>query len=106
MKITDKMFFKNPLTIKPILNTMQVSTHPRVFVHTITVEIIAENEAHCIISFSNEKDKILRMMGVNLKQGTHSIRLDDLGTLTSGAYHLEVRSAEGERLYDIELTKQ
>ena len=100
------MFFKDPLTIKPILNTMQVSTSPRIFVHTVTVEIVAENEGHCIISFSNEKEKILRMMGVNLKEGTHNICLDDLESLTAGTYRLEVRNSDGKSLYKIQLFKQ
>ncbi len=100
------MFIKNPLTIKPILNTMKVSTSSRIFVHTVTVEIVARSEGHCIISFSNKHDKILRMMGVNLKEGRHSIQLDDLGSLTAGSYHLEVRNTEGKCLYDIELLKE
>lgn len=101
------MLSKNTLAIKPYNHTiMQVSTHPQVFVHTVTVEIVAENEAHCIISFSNEKEKILRMMGVNLKEGTHNIRLDDLESLTAGIYRLEVKNSDGKSLYKIQLFKQ
>jgi hypothetical protein len=46
------------------------------------------------------------MMGVNLKEGTHNICIDDLDSLTSGTYRLEVKNSDGRSLYNIQLIKQ
>lgn len=85
---------------------MRISTYPKEFAHTITVEIVADNEGHCIISLTNQKGRIRMMMGVNLTEGVNNIVVDHIGTLENGTYQLLVKNTDAKVLYNTELIKQ
>jgi len=85
---------------------MRISTYPQQFDHSINIEIIAENESHCIISLTNQTGRIRVMVGVNLSQGINNIVVDKVGTLETGLYHLQVKNTEAKILYNTELVKQ
>jgi hypothetical protein len=85
---------------------MRISTYPKKFAHSITVEIVSENDGHCIISLTNQKGRIRMMMGVNLTEGQNNILVDGMGILEVGAYCLEVKNTEAKVLYYTEVIKQ
>ncbi len=85
---------------------MQISSHPREFDRSIHVEIVSDNNDHCIISLINQKGRIRMMMGVNLSEGTNNIVVDHVDGLEMGAYELQVKNIESKVLYHTELIKQ
>ncbi len=85
---------------------MQISSHPREFDDSINVEIVSDNNDHCIISLINQKGRIRMMMGVNLSEGTNNIVVDHVDGLEMGAYELQVKNIESKILYHTELIKQ
>ena len=85
---------------------MRISSYPQQFDHSINIEIIAENESHCIISLTNQKGRIRVMVGVNLSQGLNNIVVDKVETLETGLYRLQVKNTEAKILYYTELIKQ
>jgi hypothetical protein len=85
---------------------MRISSYPQQFDHSINIEIIAENEGHCIISLINQKGRIRMMAGVNLSQGINNIVVDKVETLENGLYHLQVKNTEAKIVYNTELVKQ
>ena len=84
---------------------MEISSYPEKFSNDITVEISADAEDHCIIVLSNQMGRILRMMGVNVKQGKNQIHVDNVQTLESGIYQISVKNTSLNILYSSILTK-
>jgi hypothetical protein len=89
---------------KPRIN-MEIATFPEKFTNDITVEISADSEDHCIIVLSNQKGRILRMMGVNVNQGKNQIHVDNLNALAEGIYQLSVKNTESNILHSSIITK-
>jgi len=85
---------------------MRISSYPQQFDHSINIEIIAEDEDHCIISLTNQKGRIRVMVGVNLSRGINNIVVDKVESLETGLYHLHVKNTEAKVLYNAELIKQ
>ena len=84
---------------------MRISSYPREFAQFIAVEINAGRENDCIITLSNQAGRILKMMGVSLLRGQNNILLNDLETLSTGSYLLEVKDISGNFVYQSELVK-
>ena len=84
---------------------MRISSFPSEFNNRIAVEIIAENEGHCIISLINQKGLVRMMMGVNLNEGNNNIIVDKIDYLEKGPYQLEVKNIDATLLYNSVLIK-
>jgi hypothetical protein len=85
---------------------MRISSYPRQFADEVTVEIRTTADNDCVISLSNQAGKIMRMMGVSLKKGLNNVQVNDLQSLSSGSYLLEVKDLQGGFKYYSELVKQ
>ncbi len=84
---------------------MEISIYPDKFSDNITVEIKADAEDHCIIVLANQMGRILRMMGVNVYQGENQFHVDNLSSLDSGVYEINVKNKNSKLLYSSMLTK-
>ncbi|PWT70984.1 MAG: hypothetical protein C5B59_19055 [Bacteroidetes bacterium] len=84
---------------------MRIQSSPREFNNKIAVEIISENEGHCIISLTNQKGLVRMMMGVNVYEGSNKIVVDKIDYLEEGAYQLEVKNIDSTLLYNSVLIK-
>lgn len=83
---------------------MRISS-PREFNNRIAVEIVTENEGHCIISLINQKGLVRMMMGVNLYEGNNNIVVDKIDYLEEGSYQLEIKNIDATLLYNSVLIK-
>ena len=84
----------------------EVSVYPNPFEQLVTVEITCAEEQDCIILLADaDNDKILRMYGAGLIKGTNMVPLSNLHSLAPGSYHLDVRTSDGETLYQTVLFK-
>jgi hypothetical protein len=84
-----------------------ISVYPNPFDHFVTVEVTCEENQDCILLLADlQQSKIIRMLGAGLTEGTNKILLDGLGSLQTGSYQLDIRTAAGDILYQTLLIKQ
>jgi len=85
----------------------EISVYPNPFDYYIILEITCDEEADCIILLADIKEgRIVRMLGAGLKSGLNRIPLNDLELLTPGTYQLNIKTAEGESIYQTKVFKQ
>lgn len=53
-----------------------------------------------------QNEKIIRMLGAGLVKGLNSIPMQGLRDLQPGTYQLDIKNADGGRIYATQLTKQ
>ena len=88
-----------------ITSNMEIATYPEKFSDDITIEIDTDSEDHCIIVLSNQVGRILRMMGVNVRQGKNKVHFDNVTMLEAGTYQISVKNTNSNILYSSMLTK-
>jgi hypothetical protein len=88
-----------------ITGNMEIATYPEKFSDDITIEISTDSEEHCIIVLSNQVGRILRMMGVNVRQGRNEVHFDNVTMLEAGTYQISVKNSNSNVLYSSMLTK-
>jgi hypothetical protein len=87
--------------------TTEISVFPNPFDHFIILEVTCEEPLDCIILLADlGPGRIVRMMGAGLKPGLNRVSLDDLQSLSPGQYQLDIKTVEGEVLYQTMLIKQ
>src|ERR1700744_35154 len=80
--------------------TTEISVFPNPFIRFIMLEVTCEENMDCIILLSDiTQGKIIRMLGAGLKNGLNRISLDNLHSLDAGQYQLDIKTAEGESIY-------
>ena len=85
----------------------EISVYPNPFDYYIILEITCDEEVDCIILLADIKEgRIVRMLGASLKSGFNRIPLNDLELLTAGTYQLNIKTAEGESIYQTKVFKQ
>lgn len=90
-----------------MLVATDISVFPNPFDHYVGLELTCEEKYDCIILLADLKQsKIVRMLGAGLSSGLNKIPLDNLGPLPKGTYQLDIKSAEGETVYQTMLIKQ
>jgi hypothetical protein len=87
--------------------TTEISVFPNPFDHFIFLEVTCEEPLDCIILLADlEAGRIIRMMGAGLNSGLNRLSLDDLQSLGAGQYQLDIKTVDGEVLYQTMLIKQ
>ena len=87
--------------------TTEISVFPNPFDHFIILEVTCDEPLDCIILLADlGPGRIVRMMGAGLKQGINRVSLDDLYSLGAGQYQLDIKTVDGEVLYQTMLIKQ
>ena len=87
--------------------TTEISVFPNPFDHFIFLEVTCEEPQDCIILLADlGPGKIIRMMGAGLKSGMNRLSFDDLKSLGAGQYQLDIKTVDGEVLYQTMLIKQ
>ena len=87
--------------------TTEISVFPNPFDHFIFLEVTCEEPLDCIILLADlGPGKIIRMMGAGLNSGMNRLSLDDLQSLGAGQYQLDIKTVDGEVLYQTMLIKQ
>ncbi|HUB60890.1 MAG TPA: hypothetical protein VL978_09320 [Puia sp.] len=87
--------------------TTEISVFPNPFEHFIFLEVTCEEQMDCIILLADlGPGKIVRMMGAGLRNGLNRLSLDDLQSLPAGHYQLDIKSVNGDMLYQTMLIKQ
>lgn len=85
-----------------------ISVTPNPFTSRLLIEIEYDHGSHadCIIWMIGQDGKICRMTGVTLENGITSVEMDELGSLSPGQYHLEIKNTEGTPIYSVSLVKK
>jgi hypothetical protein len=87
--------------------TTEISVFPNPFDHFIILEVTCEEALDSIILLADlGLGKIVRMMGAGLKDGINRVSLDDLYSLPAGQYQLDIKTVDGDVLYQTMLIKQ
>jgi hypothetical protein len=87
--------------------TTEISVFPNPFDHFIFLEVTCEEPLDCIILLADlEAGRIIRMMGAGLNCGMNRLSLDDLQSLGAGQFQLDIKTVDGEVLYQTMLIKQ
>jgi hypothetical protein len=87
--------------------TTEISVFPNPFDYFVFLEVTCEEPMDCIILLADlGPGKIVRMIGASMKNGINRVSLDDLYSLPSGNYQLDIKTVAGEVLYQTMLIKQ
>ncbi len=87
--------------------TTEISVYPNPFNYFINIEVTCAENRDCIILLADlQNSKIIRMMGAGLGAGMNKIPLVNLDSLQLGSYQLDIKSAEGDTIYQTMLLKQ
>ena len=85
----------------------EISVYPNPFDYYIILELTCDEEVDCIILLADIKEgRIVRMLGASLRSGLNRIPLNDLELLSAGTYQLNIKTAEGESIYQTKVFKQ
>ena len=85
----------------------EISVYPNPFDYYIILEITCDEQVDFIILLADiNEGRIVRMLGAGLKTGINRIPLNDLELLTPGTYQLNIKTAEGESIYQTKVFKQ
>jgi hypothetical protein len=85
----------------------EISVYPNPFKYFINIEVTCAENKDCIILLADlQNSRIIRMMGAGLGKGMNKIPLADLDSLQLGSYQLDIKSAEGDTIYQTMLFKQ
>lgn len=85
--------------------TTQVNIYPNPFVNNLSLEVLVENHFSAIVQILDQNRKIIKMISWNLKKGTNKTTFEDLDSLPSGEYHLDIKNMDGANLFDTKLIK-
>lgn len=85
----------------------EISVYPNPFNYFINIEVTCAEHKDCIILLADlQNSKIIRMMGAGLGKGKNKIPLADLESLQLGSYQLDIKSSEGDTIYQTMLLKK
>ncbi len=86
--------------------TTEISVFPNPFDHFIFLEVTCDEPFDCVILLADpDAGRIIRMMGAGFNSGLNRVSLDDLRSLESGQYQLDIKTVDGEVLYQTMLIK-
>jgi hypothetical protein len=85
---------------------MIVNTRPNPFISNIIVEIVSDQQAHCIVRLYDQYGKFIRIISWDMAKGRNITMFRDLEDLEDGSYILEAVDASGNSLYKADLLKR
>lgn len=83
----------------------KVTTKPNPFSKSITIDIACDHSRHVIVRLSEMSGRIIRMFGWYLMKGTNITAINDLGSLKSGEYQIDIIDQEGNILSNTPVKK-
>jgi hypothetical protein len=88
--------------------TALISVTPNPFTTVIHIEIESLDTSvnYCIVRLVDLKGKILKMIGVNVEQGSTKVSIDRLKVFPKGEYHLDVLTTDGKKIHSTSLNKE
>ncbi|MBS1915801.1 MAG: hypothetical protein JST87_05960 [Bacteroidetes bacterium] len=88
--------------------TALISVIPNPFTTIIHVEIecLDNNINYCIVRLIDQKGKILKLVGVNVQEGSTKVSIERLKILAKGEYTLDVLTTDGKKVHSMVLTKE
>jgi hypothetical protein len=85
----------------------EIFVNPNPFTRSINIEINCPDRDDCIILLADlQNSKIVRILGAGLSKGVNKIAIEDLHSLETGNYQLDIKNTDGERLYAAKLSKE
>ncbi|HEU4607914.1 MAG TPA: hypothetical protein VFS31_07375 [Chitinophagaceae bacterium] len=69
------------------------------FEHRIEINLTLKTERYAVVRMLDERSRIVRMVGWELKAGSNKIALSDLQDLPAGEYKVQITGHDGALLY-------
>ena len=88
-----------------MIMTTQVSIYPNPFASTLSFEVVVEANESAIVRMLDQKQKIIKMMSWNLKKGTNKTSFNDLQSLPSGTYYIDIKNMAGNNMFNMKVDK-
>lgn len=85
---------------------LKVTTRPNPFLTSVTLNIMCDQNKHVIVRMFDEAGKIIRMISWYVLKGSNVTSINELNTLNTGQYFLDIIDSEGSILFNTMLTKQ
>jgi hypothetical protein len=90
---------KNPMITK-------VTVRPNPFHTVLTLDVSCDSNRNIIVRMFNDEGKIVKMFSWYLVKGTNVTAINDLGSLNSGTFLIDIIDNEGTVLFSTKLEKQ
>ena len=90
---------------KPLMIT-KVTVRPNPFNTVLTMDVACESNRNIIVRMFSEQGKIVKMFSWYLVKGTNVTAINDLGSLSSGEYVIDIINNEGTVLFTTKIAKQ
>ena len=84
----------------------KVTAKPNPFSTTITLDVTCEQSRHIIVRMFDAEGKIIKMFSWYVVKGTNVTAINELRSVHSGFYLLDIIDHEGNVLFSTELTKK
>ncbi len=85
---------------------MKVMVRPNPFSSSITFEVTSEQGKNVIVRIFNEDGRIVKLFSWFLLKGVNNTTVNDMDTLSSGDYELDMIDHEGKLLFCTKITRQ
>lgn len=83
----------------------KVTARPNPFSTVITLDVICDYSRHVIVRMFDEDGKIIKMFSWYLVKGTNVTAINDLRSIGSGTYVIDIIDNEGSVLYSTAVKK-
>jgi len=85
---------------------MKVMVRPNPFYSSITLDVTSEQGKNVIVRIFNEDGRLVKMFSWFLLKGVNVTTVNEMDTLTSGDYQLDMIDQEGKLLFCTRLTRE
>jgi hypothetical protein len=86
--------------------SMNVTTRPNPFYTSVTLDITCEQNKFIIVRMFDEAGKIIKMLSWYVMKGSNVTSINELGTLSTGQYFLDIIDTDGLVLFKTRISKQ
>lgn len=94
------------LNPKPNEMSLKVTTKPNPFFTSITLDVTCDQNKHIIVRMFDEAGKIIKMLSWYVMKGSNVTSINELKSLNSGHYYLDIIDSEGSILFNTMLSKK
>ena len=89
----------------PTVMSTQIAVFPNPFISTLSIEVTISSNQATIVQMTDEHQKIIKLLRWSLKKGTNKITIDELDILPAGDYHIQIKTMDGDCLFNTKLIK-